>query len=167
MANYTEEDRANAVAVWKEHGTAEAERRTGITGRTITRWAKAAGEMSQDMTQKTSTARAHAAEKVALQWGDYRSGEAAQAGAAAAHIRRQVIEASDEGNHLLLRARSISYGILIDKAELLSGNATERIEGWAESELDRDLKSLVNEMEEVIRNGNGEDPGGRTTAHPA
>lgn len=49
---------------------------------------------------------------------------------------------------------AVVYGIMIDKAELLSGNATERIETWAQTEVDRELHQLVAEMEETIRAGN-------------
>jgi len=52
-----------------------------------------------------------------------------------------------------LQSLAISYGIMIDKAELLSGNATERVETWARGELDHNLKELVEEFEEVARNG--------------
>jgi hypothetical protein len=51
----------------------------------------------------------------------------------------------------LLRARVVAYGIFIDKAELLSGQATQRIQVWSESEVDRDLRAAMAEMEERIR----------------
>jgi len=55
-----------------------------------------------------------------------------------------------------LQSLAVAYGILVDKAELLSGNATERIETWATSEVDTSLRELVTEMEDSIRaNGDG------------
>ena len=58
-----------------------------------------------------------------------------------------------EVNGRNLQSLAVSYGIMIDKAELLSGNATERVETWARGELDHNLKELVEEFEEVARNG--------------
>jgi len=148
---YTDAQKQEAVTAYTKHGTAEAARQTGADPRTITRWANAAGVMSQDNTQKTSKARAAATQRVTINWGDYRSQEATSAGSAATRLRRQLVEASDNENANLLRARTIAYGVLIDKAELLSGQATERIEVWAESEVDRELKQAMNELESRIR----------------
>ena len=147
---YTAEEKAEALALWTKHGSAETARRTGITGRTLTRWANAAGLMSQDNTQKTTDARAAATQRLTVHWADYRTQEATAAGSAATRLRRQVVEASDAQNANLLRARTIAYGVLIDKAELLSGQATERIEVWAESDVDRELREAIALMETRI-----------------
>jgi hypothetical protein len=47
----------------------------------------------------------------------------------------------------MLRAVVNAYEILINKAEMLSGQATERIAIWAEQDLDRELRELVKEIE--------------------
>ena len=57
MSDYTDEQKAEAVRLYVEVGTAEAARRIGTSGRTITRWAKAAGVTSQDRVEKTDAAR--------------------------------------------------------------------------------------------------------------
>jgi len=170
---YTDTAKAEALEQWQAHGTAEASRRTGITGRTLTRWAKDAGLMSQDRAQKTTEARAEAAARVSEVWADYRSKEAAAAGATASRLRNAILEQvdgepimedTDDGqvqvgtliNGRNLQSLAVAYGILVDKAELLSGNATERIETWATSEVDTSLRELVTEMEDSIRaNGDG------------
>lgn len=179
---YTDDQKTHAVDLYTEHGASEAGRRLGIPSRTITRWAGQAGAVSQASREKTATARASAAEDVAKEWRDFRSAEARGSGAAALAIRRQVLNAAEgtpvrhsSGEIIMrtivnketgekrevpyiqvdgknLQALATSYGIMIDKAELLSGNATERVETWARGELDHNLKTLVEEFEEVARN---------------
>jgi hypothetical protein len=144
---YTTEQKTEAVQLADEVGPAEASRRLNIPKRTISSWRPPAHANQE----KTAAARATAAERVTLHWADYREQEATAAGSAATRLRRQVIEASDAGNANLLRARTIAYGVLIDKAELLSGQATERIEVWAESEVDRELRQAITELEARVR----------------
>lgn len=156
MATYTDDQKAEALALHLEHGTAEASRRTGIPSRTIIRWAGETGQTAQANAEKTQAARAQGAQQVSAMWADYRSREAAAAGGAAANARRAIHAAIEDGGTNYARDAkdlAVVYGILIDKAELLSGNATTRIETWAQTELDRDLRSLVVEMEDKIRNG--------------
>jgi len=140
---YTTEQRSEAVALAEEHGPAEASRRTGIPRRTITSWR----EPAQADAKKTEAAR------IANTWTDFRAQEALAAGSAANRMRRETLDASTEGNHQLLRARVIAYGIFIDKAEALSGAASERIAVWAESEIDRDLREALDQLEDRIRDG--------------
>jgi hypothetical protein len=166
MARYTEEQRQQVLTMWPEMGTAETERLTGVEARTILRYVNEAGLMTHDKQEKTTAARAAAAERVTNAWADFRSAEALAAGAAANRMRREALEASAAATNPdgtwphpqivtaqagLLRARVVAYGIFIDKAELLSGQATQRIQVWSESEVDRDLKAAMAEMEERIR----------------
>ena len=148
---YTDEQKSQVLELWPVHGTAETERLTGVHHRTIIRYVTEAGLMTQDRQEKTSEARAAGAERVSQAWADFRANEALAAGAAANRMRRETLEASAEKNANLLKARVIAYGIFIDKAELLSGQATQRIAVWAESELDRDIRDLMGEMEARIR----------------
>lgn len=145
---FSAEFRGAAVALAEEVGTAEAARRVGVTARTINRWQPP----SADRSEKTAEARAGGAQRIATQWADYRSKEAAAAGATANRLRREIVarlEAGQSGNDL--RSLAIAYGILVDKAELLSDRATQRIEMWAESELDRELRSLISQVEDRVR----------------
>ncbi len=166
---YTADQKAEALRLWSEHGTAETARRTDINSRTIIRWASAAGMVSQDSTQKMTAARNEAAARVSEVWADYREKEAAAAGATASRLRTALLE-QVEGEPILerigddevqvgtlvngrnLQSLAVAYGILVDKAELLSGHATERIETWGMDETDRSLRELVSEMEDSIRN---------------
>lgn len=54
-ATYTDEQRAEALALYREHGPTEASRRCGIPPRTITRWATKAG-VATEVTAKTAAA---------------------------------------------------------------------------------------------------------------
>jgi transposase-like protein len=151
---FTDAEKQRGVELYQEIGPAAAARELGTTDRTIRRWATAAGviESVPDAEEKTRAARAASAERVSRVWGDFREQEALAAGALASRLRAEIrtrVERGEAGKDL--RDLAVSYGILIDKAELMSGQATSRIEVWAESELDKELKSLVTEMEGVIR----------------
>lgn len=150
---YTDEQKAEAVKLYQEQGAAEASRQIGASTRSVLYWAEQAGVISQANQEKTSEARAALAERVTNNWADFRAQEALAAGAAANRMRREALEASTERNASLLRARVVAYGIFIDKAELLSGQATQRIQVWAESEIDKDLREAMSELEDRIRAG--------------
>ena len=149
---YTEDQRAEAVAMYREHGATHTATTLDIPRRTILDWAKKAGAVAQADQEKTADARAVAAERVAAVWGDFREDEALGAGSAAVQLRQRLLTAAtaDMPEPQLIRACATAYGILIDKAELLSGRATQRIETWAESELDDEIRGLVAEMEDRI-----------------
>lgn len=154
MPKYTDAQREHAVTLAAEHGPTHASKALDIPRRTISDWMKKAGvEPPQANTKKTTNARAVAAERVATEWSDFRAREATAAGAAANRLRREIMARVESGRAEGpdIRSFATAYGILIDKAEKLSDRATQRIEVWAESELDRDLRSLVNEMEDRIR----------------
>ncbi len=158
--SYTDEQRDEAVAMYREHGATHTATTLDIPRRTILDWAKKAGAVAQADQEKTAEARAVAAERVASTWGDFREDEALGAGSGAVQLRQRLLQAAtsdyetDEDGRVyggpepaLIRACATAYGILIDKAELLSGRATARIETWAESELDDEIRGLVAEME--------------------
>ncbi len=151
MPKYTDTQKAEAVKLYDEHGTAETAKRTGITPRTIRRWAKAAGLVSEDNVEKTTKARAVGARQVAEAWGDFRESEATGAGTTATQVRDAILAAVDHGARTRqARDLAVVYGILIDKAELLSGNATQRVQVWAESEVDAELRAMLAEFDEVV-----------------
>lgn len=153
---YTPQQRTEAVNAYTTHGTAEASRRTGIPPRTIRTWAKQAGATAATAAanQKNSPpAKAEEATRVIHAWGDYREREAMAAGAEAAHARQTLRHHLDQGDTKAAKDCGVIYGIMVDKAELLSGRATQRVEAWATSELDRSLRELVDEMENVVRRG--------------
>lgn len=151
MATYTDIQRDEALVLYTEVGASEAARRLDIPIRTLQDWASKAGIVAHADQEKTAAARAAAAEQVTRRWGDFRANEALAAGAAANRMRTAALEASELADATLLKARVVAYGIFIDKAELLSGQATQRIQVWADSEIDRELREAMAELEERIR----------------
>jgi transposase-like protein len=151
MPKYTDTQKAAAVKLYDEHGTAETAKRTGITPRTIRRWAKDAGHVSEDNAQKTTKARAAGAQQVAEAWGNFREAEATGAGTTATKVRDAIVAAVDHGRRSReARDLAVVYGILIDKAELLSGNATQRVQVWAEDAVDAELRAMLADLDEVV-----------------
>ena len=88
------------------------------------------------------------AERVQKAWGDFREEQAMNAGATAANLMGKARNAEKSRD---AKDWAIAYGIFVDKAELLSGRATSRIETWAESEVDAELRRVVREFEEASR----------------
>lgn len=150
---YTASERARAMQLYREHGPAQAARRLGIPYETIRRWARDSGEIKPSQTPHEQTARAHAmaTTRVSSKWADVRTTEADEAGAAARMARERILDVLYSDDHQMLRAAVNAYEILINKAEMLSGQATERIAVWAEQDLDRELKELVKTLEDQKR----------------
>lgn len=185
---YSDQDQARALTAYTEHGPAKAEELTGISRRTISRWATLAGLVPTSQRVKTTEARATNATRVANAWGDFREQEALAAGSAAVAARGRLRDLlagrvrvknpeADEPTVILeldaavIRAVSVAYGILIDKAELLSGQATERIELWSETEIDAELREAMTMMEDRIRSqekesGENDQPSERPSTDP-
>ncbi len=169
MRPYSDADKQRALKIFEKSGATAAAKVIGCDKATITRWAKAAGITSNviPITQAaTATARAANAVRVQKAWGDYREAEAFGVGVAASQLRRRALAATEytigdtEGKQSVVKVAlpardvkdlAIAYGIFIDKAELLSGRATARIESWAESEVDAELRRIVKEFEDATR----------------
>lgn len=150
---YTSSERARAMQIYREHGPTEAARRLGIPYETVRRWARDGGEVKPSMTPREQTARSHAmaATRVATKWAEVRVTEADKAGDAAQLARERILDILITDDHQMLRAAVNAYEILINKAEMLSGQASERIAVWAETDLDRELKDLVKTLEDAKR----------------
>lgn len=149
---YTLAEKEHALDIYRREGANVAAREIGCSRQTIYQWLEESESDDTDIQKKKET-RAASAERVSNAWSDFRAQEALAAGAAANRMRREALEASTERNANLLKARVVAYGIFIDKAELLSGQATQRIQVWAESEIDRDLREAMSELEDRIRGG--------------
>ena len=154
MTKYTDTQRRKAVKLYVKYGTAEAARRTGITGRSIIRWANATG-VSQDNAEQTEAAR----ERLALKNAERRE-----------HIRTRILEKVEDmlgrmdQPHVDYRAAgkelhrvewdsarsgdvknyAVSMAILIDKYRLEMGEHTSKITiADAESVLDAEIIRLA------------------------
>lgn len=150
---YTASERARAMQIYREYGPTIASRRMGVPYETIRRWAKDAGETPPSMTPAEQSARSHAmaTQRVSGKWAEVREAEADAAGDAARIARERLLDVLVTDDHQMLRAATDAYKTLIDKAEMLSGQATERIAIWAEGDLDRELRELVHSLEEQKR----------------
>jgi hypothetical protein len=152
VAQYTDTQKAEAIDLYEEIGMAETSRRLGIPKRTIGNWVRAADRVVRANPEKIAEMKAQNAQRVQQTWADFREAEALSSGALASRMRTRIrdsVEAGEAGREI--QALVTAYAILIDKAEMLSGQATQRIEVWAESELDRELKGLIVDMEAVVR----------------
>lgn len=58
-------------------------------------------------------------------WAERRATEADAAGITAAIARQRLVQALQGGDDKMTRASAVAYGILIDKAQLLAGGATD------------------------------------------
>lgn len=148
---YTASERARALQIYREYGPTIAAQRMAIPYETIRRWAKGAGETRPTTLAHVATAHAAAAVRTAGKWADVRESEADSAGEAARIARERILDLVITDDHQMLRAAVNAYEVLINKAEMMSGQATERIAIWAEQDIDRELRELVKSIEDEKR----------------
>jgi transposase-like protein len=144
---YTKSEQARALQIYREYGPTIAAQRMGIPYETVRRWAKVAGENPPTTLAHVANAHAAAAVRTAGKWADVRESEADSAGQAARIARERILDLVITDDHQMLRAAVNAYEVLINKAEMLSGQATERIAIWAEQDIDRELRDLVKTLE--------------------
>ena len=120
MANYTDAQKAEAVDLYVEVGTAEAARRTGASTRSIIGWAKKAGVTAQAKVEKTEVAREVLAAVTAKKREELRE---VLLDAGIHHVGRSI--AADTGRDA--QAYMIGAGISVDKYRLEMGEATELV----------------------------------------
>jgi transposase-like protein len=144
---YTASERTRTLQIYREYGPTIAAQRMGIPYETVRRWAKNAGETPPTTLAHVATAHAAAAVRTAGKWADVRESEADSAGNAARIARERILDLVITDDHQMLRAAVNAYEVLINKAEMLSGQATERIAIWAEQDIDRELRELVHNLE--------------------
>lgn len=130
---YTDEQIAAACEVFENGGTyAEAAAVSGGPSEgTVAYWARTKGWVRPDDSDRLAEAQARSARARAqgqVRWAERRVQEADAAGVSAAVARQKIVDALHAGDDKLIRATAIAYGILIDKAQLLTGGATSRFE---------------------------------------
>lgn len=116
---YTPEQRAEAVALYREHGPREAARRLGFDAGTIVGWAKAAGVQTLGSKQ---TAAATAKIKITME--ARRTQLAERLLEVAANLVERIDSADTRASDA--RALAVPVGIFVEKSQLLSGAATSR-----------------------------------------
>jgi transposase-like protein len=149
-STYTQEQREQALALYAEHGPAEASRRIGIPRATISKWASRAGLVTvgaQKTAAATKAATARAAEKRAAlkpllldkatdlinRMDEPMTEYVGQQGKEVTYERPP---ASDCKHYATAAA------ILIDKLRLEEGQATSRDEHVTQSDFDREVAEL-------------------------
>ena len=134
---YTPEQKEQALALYREHGPGEASSRTGIPGATIRSWARRSG-----LTSPRADRAAAGAEAARLTWAQRRAEVALRSGEAAAEFIERAVrtEKAREGSDWMR-----AYALAVDKAQLLDGAATGRIE-LSESEVRAGVQKIRDEL---------------------
>jgi hypothetical protein len=149
--HYSKRARETALKIYVEDGPAVAAKETGISATTIRQWAKRSGvtddrqKRTQAMIEAASRDAAEKRETIKLQ------------------CRRRALDLLErfdtrheyfvgkDGDRAALdnptagdiKDYSIAIGVLIDKAELLDGRATDRTEHRSTDQLDREIEKLL------------------------
>lgn len=137
--SYTDAQRQEALALYREHGPAEASRRTGIPGATIRSWAHRSGEEASEGAGRTRAA----TEAARLSWAQRRAQLCDATGSVAAEVLDR-IRASKKANDA--RALAQTYGVLVDRAQLLDGGVTGRLEVSGPEDLREKVQSLRDDL---------------------
>lgn len=119
--SYTDEQRAEALALYVELGAAETARRTGIAKGTVMSWASRSG-LAMHATEATRKA----TEASALKWAQRRQQLVHDIGAVAELALRQAQVSVETGHARNAKDFATTMAILVDKAQLLDGAATSR-----------------------------------------
>jgi len=121
--SYTDEQKQAALDAYAEHGPAEASRQTGVPTKTIASWAARSG------VQMDAGARSSAVEAAKITWEIRRKTLADDFGRAAAElIEHARIAARTSDRPRDAQALMTAAAIGVDKAQLLAGGATARVE---------------------------------------
>lgn len=120
---YTPEQKAEALALYAEHGAAETARRTGIATGTIQSWASRTGVATACNEQRKANV-----EALQARWAERRAIMVDEIGVVAHMALAQVEQAVAGGIGRDARDFATTMAILVDKAQLLAGDATERRE---------------------------------------
>jgi transposase-like protein len=163
MATYTDEQKAEALKLYEEHGPREAARRTGTNKSTVTRWAKAAGlrtfhaQKAREAAEVIEAAgqerrakvRARLLDEIHATIDRLQEPQVAFVGQQGKQVEFPKPPAQD---HFALVK---SVGTLIDKLRLEEGQVTERTEHMQSSDFDREVAELVEKMKHGEPSSNG------------
>jgi len=118
---HAQDQKREALELYRQVGPAEASRRTGIKSATIRSWAHRNGEAGSEGAEQTRAA----TETARLSWAQRRAELTDDTGAVAAQMleRIKVSKRSSDA-----RALAQAFSVLIDRAQLLDGGVTSRVE---------------------------------------
>ena len=147
------EAKAEALALYVEVGPTEAARRTGIPKGTINRWAKAAGATTEAHSAQTQAATEAAAARAAQLREDLRVKMLEKAHDALCRMDEPHRDYRNGGEIVHDRAPSgamkdyaMTTAILLDKYRLEVGESTSRSEVHSVSDLDREIRGLMDDL---------------------
>lgn len=167
--SYTDEQRAEALALYAEHGSAVAAERTGIPSGTVQSWAHRAGVATACTQERLALAESAMAtleqRKATLAsdlMGDIERLRAqlfapcterkvvTLAGGAAMPSTWDIVDVElDQPSFTDQRACMTSIAIAVDKVQILTGAATERIDHRHTTPLDEELERLAGSLEHL------------------
>ena len=156
---YSKKARETALKLYVEDGAKAAAAETGIARQTIASWAKKAGKT--DERQKHTSA---AIEAAAAEAQKKREQIKVECRLKALEILRRMdiphtyLAGKDGVKRILdlpqagdMKDYAVALAVLIDKAELLDGNATDRTEHRTTDQLDREIESLLKGADDKAR----------------
>ncbi|MGK2947778.1 MAG: transposase [Acidimicrobiales bacterium] len=135
---YTDEQKAEALALYASHGAAETARLTGVPEGTLQSWAHRSGVA----TACNENRRANV-EALKTKWAERRLVMVHEIGAVAHMALAQAEAAVATGACKDAKDFATTMAILVDKAQLLSGEATSRTESRTTDQLDREIERLL------------------------
>lgn len=136
---YTDQQKTEALELYVTHGPTETSRRTGIPKDTVSAWAAKAGLR----TNVSKTANGRAAQRI--KWEDRRDGMAHDLGRVAAKAIAWAERAIDSDDGKTAQTAITSAAIAIDKAQLLTGGATNRVEHAGYDEREKEIRQLIDQ----------------------
>jgi hypothetical protein len=136
--------KAQALAIYREHGPTRAAERTGVSPGAVTKWAQAAG--IESVSSEETMVRVQAAR---LKWEERRLEIVHEMGEKAAQALAEVGQYLDEHKPLNAKNSATTMAILVDKAQLLSGGATARTETLHREDVDEEIERQARKLEAV------------------
>lgn len=139
--SYTDEQRAEALALYAVHGKAETARLTGIAEGTLGAWASRAGvaTVAADVTRAATAVAAERRRYVAEEFRAQMVERLAEIASAASEAELRRIAGEKATLHEIVGARTRA----IHDLQLLSGEATGRHETRSTDMLDREIERLL------------------------
>jgi len=141
--SYTDAEKADAVAIYLEHGLAEAHHRTGIPKPTLRDWARKAGHDPAELGSRTAAKTKAATEAHTLGMAEKRALLREELATAALHHVRQSAKSTDGRQ---AQAWMVAGAIGVDKLRLELGEVTDRTEHVAperSAEVEEELAKVV------------------------